>query len=93
MNPFLYPQSAYLLDDSSASVPTIHFLCANNYAANWRKLLSEFGIESDMPPAHALSGRRPTSSALPYDDADARFVRDCLYPWDAYLNQHVCGTP
>jgi len=91
MNPFLYPQSAYLLDDSNASVPTIHFLCANNYAVNWRKLLSDFGIESSVPPAHALSGRRPTSSALPYDEADAWFVRNCLFPWDTYLNQHVCG--
>ena len=94
MNPFLWSQSAYLLDDSNASVPTIHFLCTNNYASSWRKLLADFGIESNVPPALALSGRAPVpSDALPYADADARFVRECLYPWDAHLYQRVCATP
>ena len=94
MNPFLYPQSAYLLDDSNASVPTIHFLCTNAYASSWQKLLSDFEIKSSMPPAHALSGRAPVpSDALPYNDEDARFVRECLYPWDAHLYQRVCATP
>ena len=92
MNPFLWSQSAYLLDDAGASVPSVHFLCTNNYAASWRKLLSDFGIESNVPPALALSGRAPVpSEALPYDDADTRFVRECLYPWDAHLYQRVCG--
>ena len=92
MNPFLHSQSAYLLDDSNGSVPSIHFLCTNNYAASWRKLLSDFAIESSVPPALALSGRAPVpSDALPYDGADARFVRNCLFPWDTYLNQRLCG--
>jgi len=93
MNVFLWSQSAYLLDDDAgALVPSVHFVCTNDYAASWRDLLADFGIESSVPVAHALSGRRPTSGALPYDDADARFVRDCLFPWDAYLNQRVCGS-
>ena len=91
MNVFLWSQSAYLLDDAGGSVPSIHFLCTNDYAASWRNLLADFGVHSSVPVAHALSGRRPTSSALPYDDADARFVRDCLFPWDAFLHQRVCG--
>ena len=92
MNPFLHSQSAYLLDDSNGSVPSIHFLCTNNYVASWRGLLSDFGIESNVPAAYALSGRAPAASdALPYDDADARFVRTCLFPWDTYLNQRLCG--
>ena len=94
-NTFLYPQSAYLLDlidDPNASVPSVHFLCTNTYASSWRGLLADFEINSSVPAAHALSGRSETSSdALPYDDADARFVRDCLYPWDTYLNRRVCG--
>ncbi len=94
MNPFLHSQSAYLLDDSNGSMPSIHFLCTNNYASSWRKLLADFGIESNVPPALALSGRAPVpSDALPYADADARFVRECLYPWDAHLYQRVCATP
>ena len=92
MNMFLLSQSAYLLDDGGAFVPSIHFLCTNDYAASWRNLLADFGIDSSVPAAHALSGRRPTSDALPYDDADARFVRDCLFPWDAFLHQRVCGA-
>ena len=95
MNTFLWSQSAYLLDlldGPGASVPSVHFLCTNAYASSWRGLLADFGIESNVPPALALSGRAPVpSDALPYDDADAWFVRNCLYPWDAYLNQHVCG--
>ena len=91
MNVFLWSQSAYLLDDADGSVPSIHFLCTNDYAASWRDLLADFGIETSVPAAHALSGRRPTSGALPYDDADAWFVRSCLYPWDAFLYQRVCG--
>ena len=92
-NTFLWSQSAYLLDndDAGAFVPSIHFLCTNDYAASWRNLLADFGIDSSVPAAHALSGRRPTSDALPYDDADARFVQDCLFPWDAFLHQRVCG--
>ena len=95
-NTFLWSQSAYLLDlidDSNGSVPSIHFLCTKNYAASWRRLLSDFGIESNVPPALALSGRAPVpSDALPYDDADARFVRNCLYPWDVQLHQHACAA-
>ena len=91
-NIFMWSQSAYLLDDSNGSVPSIHFLCTNDYAARWRGLLSDFGIESSVPPALALSGRAPVpSDALPYDDADARFVKNCLYPWDTYLYQRLCG--
>ena len=93
MNPFLHSQSTYLLDDFNGSMPTIHFLCTNNYVASWRALLVAFGIESSVPPAYALSGRAPAAAdTLPYNDADARFVRNCLYPWDTYLNQHVCGS-
>ena len=91
MNVFMWSQSAYLLDDAGPFVPSVHFVCTKTYAASWRGLLADFGIESSVPPAHALSGRRSTASALPYDEADARFVRNCLYPWDAYLNQLVCG--
>jgi hypothetical protein len=96
-NTFLYPQSAYLLDlidDPNASVPSVHFVCTNAYASSWRGLLADFGINSSVPAAYALSGRSETSSSeLPYDDADARFVRECLYPWDAHLYQRVCATP
>ena len=94
MNVFLWSQSAYLLDDDDAGafVPSIHFLCTNDYAASWRDLLADFGIDSSVPAAHAVSGRRPTSSALPHDEADARFVRDCLFPWDAFLHRRVCGA-
>ena len=93
MNPFLWSQSAFLLDSPGAAVPSVHFLCTNNYVASWRGLLAAFGIESSVPAAYALSGRAPAASdALPYDDADARFVRDCLYPWDAFLNEYVCAT-
>ncbi len=91
MNVFMWSQSAYLLDDTGPFVPSVHFLCTKTYDASWRGLLADFGIDSSVPAAHALSGRRATSSALPYDDADARFVRHCLYPWDAYLNQRLCG--
>ena len=92
MNPFLHSQSAYLLDDPGVPVPSIHFLCTNNYVASWQDLLADFGIQSNVPAAHALSGRAPVASdTLPYDDADARFVRNCLYPWDTYLNQRLCG--
>ena len=91
MNVFMWSQSAYLLDDAGPFVPSVHFVCTNAYAASWRGLLADFGVESSVPAAHALSGRRPTASALPHDDADARFVRNCLYPWDAYLNQLACG--
>ena len=67
------------------------FIRDSDYAACWRGLLAAFGIESSVPAAYALSGRAPAASdTLPYDDADARFVRDCLYPWDTYLNQRVC---
>jgi len=92
MNVFLWSQSAYLLDNAGASTPSVHFVCTNTFASSWRGLLSEFGVESSVPAAHALSGRRATSSALPYDDADAQFVRTCLFPWDAYLNQRLCGV-
>lgn len=94
MNVFLWSQSAYLLDvidEPNASAPSVHFVCTNAFASSWRDLLSDFGINSSVPAAHALSGRRATSSALPHDDADAWFVRNCLYPWDHTLNQHVCG--
>lgn len=90
-NIFMWSQSAYLLDDSNASVPSVHFLCTNAYASSWRGLLADFEIDSSVPPAYALSGRKATTSALPYDDADARFVRDCLFPWDTHLYQRVCG--
>ena len=93
MNPFLWSQSAYLLDDPGVPVPSIHFLCTNNYVASWQDLLVDFEIQSNVPAAHALSGRAPAASdTLPYDDADARFVRNCLYPWDTYLNQRLCGS-
>ena len=93
MNVFLWSQAAYLLDDDNADafVPSVHFLCTKTYASSWRGLLSDFGIASNVPAAHALSGRRPTSGALPHDEADAWFVRNCLYPWDAYLNERLCG--
>ena len=91
MNLFMWSQSAYLLDDAGAFVPSVHFVCTNTFASSWRGLLSDFGVDSGVPAAHALSGRRATSSALPYDDADARFVRTCLFPWDTYLNQRLCG--
>ncbi len=91
MNVFLWSQSAHLLDDDVASVPSVHFVCTKTYAASWRSLLSDFGIDSSVPVAHALSGRAPVPSTLPYDDVDARFVRECLYPWDTYLYQRVCG--
>ena len=91
MNVFMWSQSAYLLDDAGDSAPSVHFVCTKTYAASWRGLLSDFGINSSVPAAHALSGRRPTSSALPHDDADAWFVRTCLFPWDAYLNERLCG--
>ena len=94
MNLFLLSQTAYLFDDDDAagSVPSIHFLCTNDYAASWRHLLADFGIESSVPAAYALSGRAPAApEALPYDEADARFVRTCLFPWDTYLYQRVCG--
>ena len=93
MNVFLWSQSAYLLDDAGAFVPSIHFVCTKTYAASWQGLLSDFGIASSVPAAHALSGRSPTSGALPYNDADARFVRDCLFPWDFYLYEQVCASP
>jgi len=93
-NPFLYSQMAYLLDsttdDTSEFAPSIHFLCTFT-ASSWRGLLSDFGVESSVPAAHVLTGRSATSGALPYDDADARFVRDCLYPWDVDLYKRVCG--
>ena len=94
MNVFLWSQSAHLLDneDAGAFMPSVHFLCTKTYAASWQGLLSDFGIDSRVPAAHALSGRRPTSSALPHDEADAWFVRNCLYPWDAYLNERLCGN-
>jgi len=92
MNVFLWSQSAYLLDDAGAFVPSVHFVCTNAFASSWRGLLSNFGVGSGVPAAHALSGRRAAPSALPYDDADARFVRTCLFPWDAHLNQRVCGS-
>ena len=92
MNVFMWSQSAYLLDDSGPFVPSVHFVCTNAFASSWRGLLADFGIESSVPAAHALSGRRAAPSALPYDEADARFVRNCLFPWDAYLNQRVCGS-
>ena len=93
MNVFLWSQAAYLLDDEDAGAhaPSVHFLCTKTYASSWRGLLADFGIESSVPAAHALSGRRPTSGALPYDDADAWFVKNCLYPWDAHLSQRLCG--
>jgi len=94
-NIFMWSQSAYLLDDNDADafVPSMHFLCTNDYAASWRDLLADFGIHSSVPAAHALSGRAPVpSDALPHDDADARFVRDCLFPWDVHLHQRVCGA-
>ena len=93
MNVFLWSQSAYLLDDDAigASTPSFHYVCTKTYASSWRGLLSDFGVDSSVPAAHALSGRRAAPSALPYDDADARFVRNCLFPWDAYLNQRLCG--
>lgn len=94
MNLFLLSQSAYLLDDDDggAPAPSVHFVCTKTYASSWSGLLADFGIESNVPPTHALSGRAPaTSEPLPYDEADARFVRDCLYPWDAYLNERLCG--
>jgi hypothetical protein len=91
MNPFLWSQSSFLLDNPGATVPSVHFVCTNTFASGWRDLLADFGIASSVPPAYALSGRAPAASeTLPYDDADARFVRDCLYPWDTYLNQRVC---
>jgi len=90
-NTFLWSQSAYLLDEDGAFVPSVHFVCTKTYASSWRGLLSAFGIESSVPAAHALSGRpHVPSDALPYDDADARFVRNCLYPWDVQLHQRVC---
>lgn len=92
MNPFLWSQSSFLLDNPGAAVPSVHFLCTNTFASGWRDLLADFGIASSVPAAHALSGRSAAPSALPHDDADARFVRNCLYPWDTYLNQHVCDS-
>ena len=59
-NVFMWSQSAYLLDDSGAFMPSVHF------ASSWRGLLSNFGVDSSVPAEHALSGRRATSSALPY---------------------------
>jgi len=93
-NPFLYSQSAYLfdlIDDPNAPLPSVHFLCAFT-ASSWRGLLTDFGIASSVPAAHILTGRAPVApDALPYDEVDARFVKHCLYPWDTYLYQRVCG--
>ena len=91
MNPFLWSQSSFLLDNPGASVPSVHFVCTNTFASGWRDLLADFGIATSVPAAHALSGRSAAPSALLHDDADARFVRNCLYPWDTYLNQRLCG--
>eukprot|EP00310_Coccolithus_braarudii_P018083 CAMPEP_0183337804 /NCGR_PEP_ID=MMETSP0164_2-20130417/5323_1 /TAXON_ID=221442 /ORGANISM="Coccolithus pelagicus ssp braarudi, Strain PLY182g" /LENGTH=335 /DNA_ID=CAMNT_0025507557 /DNA_START=13 /DNA_END=1020 /DNA_ORIENTATION=+ len=98
---FLVSQLDYLrgFDPSTMS---LHILCAERFEADWQQLLRRFGL-SEVPLPHAndrlarVHGKAAHNGT--YEDQFslipklARFVRNCLYPWDTHLHRALCGAP
>ena len=96
---FFISQAEYLrgLDCSRASV---HFVCTDDFDADWTALHRVFN-RSTLSSAAVHRNARGTRGELAqaasnrthrrvFSAAHERLVRECLYPWDAHLHRAIC---
>lgn len=97
---FLVSQLDYLRGLDCGARHELHIVCTESFDFDWQQLLRTFGLASGSaeggaarsataPTRHNWRSAEKRAGAL--SEADAAFVRECLYPWDAKLHALVCG--
>jgi len=92
---FYLISQAYYLKGIDCATSEIHLLCTERLSTMWQDLLRSFGVGDPPPLPHARSSSnaRGYKRSVINDPANALFLRQHMYPWDAELHRLVCAGP